>query len=172
MPKPEMGKGCGRGRGRPRVADKRGRRGPNVEAMRTKGFLAPVRAPALADLRPGRGYTVAQFRQQFGRAGGDVCAQVCLPPPPVCGLCLTGVRWAGVWRRCAPWSRSWRESRGSSATKQSSARQTIASSSMEKWRTQLTHTWTAPTAARTGSSAPPPPHPHTHTSGCGALCRA
>ena len=38
-------KGCGRGRGRPRVADKCGRRGPNVEAMRTKGFLAPVRAP-------------------------------------------------------------------------------------------------------------------------------
>ena len=33
MPKPEMDKGCGRGRGRPRVADKRGRRGPNVEAM-------------------------------------------------------------------------------------------------------------------------------------------
>ena len=78
-----MGKGCGRGRGRPRVADKRGRRGPNVEAMRTKGFLAPVRAPALADLRPSRGYTVAQFRKQFGRAGGDVCAQVCLPPPPL-----------------------------------------------------------------------------------------
>ena len=60
-PQPARGAGVSaggarrRGRGRPRLADKGGKRKGCAEAMRTQGFVGPVRVAALSKLplRPG-----------------------------------------------------------------------------------------------------------------------
>jgi hypothetical protein len=78
-PQPARGAGVSaggarrRGRGRPRLADKGGKRKGCAEAMRTRGFVGPVRVAALSKLRPGGGYPAAP---ELSGPGGAVAEEV------------------------------------------------------------------------------------------------
>jgi hypothetical protein len=101
-----------RGRGRPRLADKGGKRKGCAEAMRTRGFVGPVRVAALSKLRPGGGYPAAPELSGPGGAVAEevrvccwcvcvcacVCVCVCAAAHKLAADVLVGARVAQVCR--------------------------------------------------------------------------